>query len=57
MMDELLLLLLFTTVLCALLGLGGWYIEWILHRRRTLPPPNPKAIAGQSHKPWMEGWK
>lgn len=54
-MTHTLALVAIVSALCAVLGLAGWWADWYLTRfhRRSLPPPDPKAIGGQSHKPWM----
>ena len=54
MTDRLVALLLFVTVLCAVLALGAWWADRELERSRPrVPKPERRAVVGQSHKAWM----
>jgi len=53
-MENAILLLLSLTVLCALLAAGAWWADRKLEESRPeLPPPQKRAIVGETHKPWM----
>ena len=51
-MNDLMALVAIFTALCLVLGLVGWAIE--AHSKPdVLPPPQERAVSGQSHKAWM----
>lgn len=44
----------FVVLWFALLGGLAWLSDRLLERRRpTIPPPQKRAIVGETHKPWM----
>lgn len=53
-MEDAMAFLAFIVVLCVLCGAGAWWSDRQLEKRRPrVPPPQRRAVVGETHKPWM----
>jgi hypothetical protein len=53
-MNDLMALVAIFTGLCLVIGIAGWASDcWLDRKKDVLPPPQERAVSGQSHKAWM----